>query len=69
MAISSATRVGRAAPRSTWYTPGVELQVLAHGQVLVQREALRHVADARLDRLALRGDVEAEHAALAAGRA
>src|SRR5262249_53455978 len=38
-------------------------------EILVQREALAHVADAALDRLALGVDVVARHAPAAAGRA
>src|SRR5262249_4339136 len=37
-----------------------EFEVLAHRQVLVEAEALRHVADAPLDLGGLRADVEAE---------
>ncbi len=39
---------------------GHELEVLQDRQVLVQAEALRHVADVALDLLVLRADVEAE---------
>ena len=38
---------------------GVELEILLHRQVVVEREALRHVADPLLDRLRLARDVEA----------
>src|SRR6185436_6401297 len=37
-----------------------ELQVLAHGHVLVEAEALGHIADAALDLPGLPADVEAE---------
>ena len=40
----------------------VEVEVLAHREVVVERELLAHVADAPADLLALRRDVEAEHA-------
>ena len=46
----------------------VKLQVLAHRQVLVEAEALGHVPDALLDPFGLGGDVEADHAPLAAAR-
>src|SRR5262249_19609304 len=39
---------------------GDELEVLAHREVVVEREALRHVADPRLDLLGFAADVEAE---------
>ncbi len=45
---------------------GDELQVLQDRQVLVEREALRHVADVVLDLLALGADVVAERRAAAA---
>ena len=45
---------------------GDELQVLQDGEVLVEAEALRHVADVALDLLALGADVEAERRAAAA---
>ena len=44
---------------------GVEVQVLLDGQVLVQAEPLRHVADAGLDLLRVGGDVDAQHLQLA----
>jgi hypothetical protein len=40
---------------------GEEFEVLAHGQVLEQRELLRHVADARAQLLGLRGHRQPEH--------
>jgi hypothetical protein len=46
-----------------------EVQVLADRQVLVQREALRHVADAPLQRLGVAGNLVAEHVDLAGARA
>src|SRR5882672_10587176 len=46
--------------------PGVEAQVLVHGEVLVQAEALGHVADALLDPLRLGGEVVAHHRPAAA---
>src|SRR5262249_37758582 len=42
-----------------------EFQVLAHRQVLIETEALRHVADLALDLMRLRADVVAEAGALA----
>ena len=45
-----------------------ELQVLQDGEVLVEAEALRHVADVALDLLASRADVVAERRAAAAVR-
>ena len=47
---------------------GEEAQVLAHGEVLVEREALGHVAGLALNRLRLAREVEAEHLAMAAVR-
>ncbi len=38
-----------------------EAQILAHGEVAVEREFLRHVADMRAHRLGLAADVEAGH--------
>ena len=46
----------------------VEADVLAGGEVVVEREELRHVADERLHRLGLRGGIVAEHARLAGRR-
>ena len=43
-------------------------QVLAHAQVLVEREALGHVADAPAQRLGLAGHAQAEHRRRAAAR-
>ena len=40
-----------------------ELQILAHGQVLIQAEALRHVPDLQLDLVGLGADVVAEASA------
>ena len=40
---------------------GEKLQVLLHRQVFVQRELLRHVADALLQRLGLFGNAQAQH--------
>src|SRR5690606_12243967 len=45
----------------------VEAQVFLHRQVLVQAEALGHVADVLLDRLGLAHDVEADDAPRARG--
>ena len=45
---------------------GDEVEVLLDGQVLVEREALRHVAEARPDLAAAGPEVEAEHPPLAA---
>ena len=47
---------------------GEEFEVLAHGQVLEQRELLGHVADAQAQRLGLFGDAQAQHLDLARGR-
>jgi hypothetical protein len=44
---------------------GVEVEVLLHAQVVVQAEALGHVADAVLHRLRVGRHVDAEHAQLA----
>ena len=44
---------------------GVEVQVLQHGQVRVEPEALAHVADAVLDAVRFRPDGEAVHPGLA----
>src|SRR5581483_10791134 len=41
-----------------------EFQVLAHRQIFVEAEALRHVADAALDLVGLGDDVEAEASAV-----
>ncbi len=40
--------------------PREEVEVLAHGEVLIERKALRHVADARLDASGLSEDRRAE---------
>ena len=48
--------------------PRDELEVLADRQILVEGEALRHVADLALDRLGLALDVVAEAGPLAGGR-
>ncbi len=45
---------------------GVEVEVLLNGEVLVEPELLRHVADAVLHRLRVAGDVDAEHVEVAA---
>src|SRR6185437_2216685 len=45
-----------------------ELQILPHRKVLIQREALRHVADLALDLVGVATDVVAEAGALAAIR-
>ena len=47
---------------------GEEFQVLAHAQVLEQRELLRHVADAAAQCLGLLRDAQAQHFDLAFGR-
>ena len=47
---------------------GEELQVLAHAQVVEQRELLRHVADAAAQFFGLLRQVQAEHFDLAFGR-
>src|SRR6202790_5505878 len=46
--------------------PRDEFQVFAHRQILVQRKALRHVADLALDLVGVAADVVAETPALAA---
>jgi hypothetical protein len=46
--------------------PGDEFQILPHRQILVQRKALRHVADLALDLVGVAADVVAETGALAA---
>src|SRR6185437_3352079 len=38
--------------------PGDELQILPHREVLIERKALRHVADPALDLLGVAADVE-----------
>src|SRR6185437_599712 len=48
--------------------PRHELQILAHREVLIQREALRHVADLALDLVGIAPDVIAEAGTLAAIR-
>ena len=45
---------------------GVEAQILVHREILVEAEALGHVADALLDPLGLGGHVVAHHRAVAA---
>ena len=45
--------------------PGVELQVLPDGQILVEGELLGHVADVLLHPVGLGDDVEAGHPACA----
>ncbi len=45
-----------------------ELEVLRHGQIIVEREALGHVADARLDAAPLAEHVVTEHPPPARGR-
>ena len=47
---------------------GVQIQVLLHRQVFVQAKPLRHVADAVLHLLGLRGRVQPQHAQLTAVR-
>src|SRR3989475_10742414 len=47
---------------------GVEREVLLDRQVVVEREALRHVADGRLDALGVAAEVDAPHAPLAVRR-
>ena len=41
--------------------PGVEIQVLAHGQLIIQGKLLRHVAAAGAHRLRLGGDIVTQH--------
>jgi hypothetical protein len=48
--------------------PAEELDVLVHRQALVEREALRHVADAALDAFRVAPDVDAAHERGAGGR-
>ena len=45
-----------------------EAQVLAHGEIAIERETLGHIADPRLDLAALADDVEAERRTAAAIR-
>src|SRR4029077_5877937 len=45
-----------------------ELEVLTHGEILVEAEALRHVTDAALDLFGLGAQIEAEAGALPAVR-
>jgi hypothetical protein len=40
---------------------GIEVEILLHGQVFVEAEALRHIADAILDGLRLAHAIEAQH--------
>ena len=40
---------------------GVEIEIFLHGEVFIQAEALRHVADARLDLLRIGRHVDAEN--------
>ncbi len=46
-----------------------ELQILADGEIAIQREPLRHIADIALDLVLLRADVVAKTGALARSRA
>ena len=46
--------------------PGDEFQILAHRQILVQRKALRHVADLALDLVGVAADIVAQTRSLAA---
>src|SRR5881396_146552 len=46
----------------------IEHEVLLDRQVVVQREALRHVADGRLDTLGIAAQIDAQHAPLALRR-
>ena len=55
---STAARLSRAVEAEQ---PGVEPQVLFDRQIVPQTRALRHVADAQLDRLGIARDVVAEH--------
>ena len=58
--ISASMRCARRRARDV-LDGGEELEVLAHGEVLVQREPLRHVADARAQRLGLARHLQAQH--------
>ncbi len=64
---TTASRRSRSALAREPVDAGEEVEVLAHGQILVEREPLAHVADVPADRLALGGDVEAEHGGVARG--
>ena len=47
--------------------PAEEVDVLFHGEIVVERELLRHVADVLADLFGILGDVEAGHGAPAGG--
>src|SRR5688572_7650399 len=47
---------------------GVEIQIFLNGQILVEAEFLRHVADTILDALGIGDDVDSEHFQLTAVR-
>ena len=47
--------------------PGEEVEVLPHGQLVVEAEALGHVADAAAHPLGVAGDVDPQHPAGAGG--
>src|SRR5690606_19581085 len=53
------------APRRELVEPRDEVEVLPDREVLVEREALRHVADLALDQVGLGPDIVAEHLAAA----
>ena len=40
---------------------GVKVQVLLNGEVFVQAELLRHVADASLNLVGMGGDIDIQH--------
>ncbi len=58
----------RAARIAQAVEPRDEFEVLAHREILIQAEALRHVADLALDLVGVAADVVAEAGALAAVR-
>src|SRR5439155_25032226 len=47
---------------------GEEVEILAHGQVAIERESLRHIADVLPRRSARRSDIDACHSERAARR-
>src|SRR2546429_6290866 len=58
--------VARGAPRvAQAVKPGDEFEVLAHREILIEAEALRHVADPAFDLVGVAADVVAETGALA----
>src|SRR5690606_10276343 len=60
--------VHKAAARLEGVEPRDEVEVLLDRQVLIEREALRHVADLELDQVGLRQDIVAKTGAAAGVR-